>query len=44
MSQLFPFVMSLVEEVYLLNASALLAINAAMGQVGSVTSPTAAHH
>lgn len=31
MSQLFPFVMSSVEEIYLLNASALLSVNAAIG-------------
>lgn len=43
MSQLFLFVMSLVEEIYLLNTSALLSINAAMGQVDSITSLTAAH-
>lgn len=34
MSQLFPFVMSSVEEIYLLNASALLPVNAAIGHSG----------
>lgn len=34
MSQLFSFVMSSVEEIYLPNASALLSVNAAIGQSG----------
>lgn len=34
MSQLFPFVMSSVGEIYLLNASALLSPNALLGHRG----------